>query len=161
MYFKLNLDLRQTWKVKTQGKNIFFLGRDYEQTFFANLFSLNISSKPRKYGFSSPPKKLFPRPLRGSYGPLKFSSYYPRYYLISWATVYGCFSFCSSLDLSLFVWKCNFPMNHNVCLSVYLSVGLSVSLSFGLSVHQTNFLNVRFFGKCRLLLLLLKNIYGK
>ena len=38
-------------------------------------------------------------------------------------------------------WKCNFPMNHNVCLSV--------------QKHLSEFLYVRILGKCRLLLLTL------
>ena len=44
-------------------------------------------------------------------------------------------------------WKCNFPMNHNVCLSVGQSVQKKLS----------EFLYVQILGKCRLLLLLLKN----
>ena len=57
-----------------------------------------------------------------------------------------------------YFWKCNFPMNYNVCLSVCRSVGRSVgrsfvSLSVCLSVKKklSEFLNVRIFGKCRLI----------
>ena len=41
--------------------------------------------------------------------------------------------------------KCNFPINHTVCLSVCRS-----------KKKFPNYLNVRILGKCRLLLLLLK-----
>ena len=71
-----------------------------------------------------------------------------------------------------YFWKCNFPMKHNLGLSVCRSVGLSVCRSVGLSVCRSvglsvgqsvclsaqnnfpNFLNVPILVKCRLLLLL-------
>ena len=55
----------------------------------------------------------------------------------------------------MYFWKCNFPMNHNVCLSVCRSVGLSVCLSLCLSVCLSVCQKkvVRILGKCRVLLL--------
>ena len=46
-------------------------------------------------------------------------------------------------------WKCNFPMNHNVCLFVFMSVGLSKKKIVRI------FYMSKMLGKCSLLLLLL------
>ena len=55
---------------------------------------------------------------------------------------WGITFFCNFLYLFK---KCNFPLNHNVCLSVCLS-----------QKKIQHFLNVRILDKCRLLLILLK-----